>query len=182
MNNTLTFVEPTPINDLLIINPTVFKDERGNFFESYNQNKLVQHGLNYNFIQDNQAFSCYGVLRGLHFQEGAYAQAKLVRVVVGEVFDIAVDIRPQSTTYLKWFGIVLSAENKKQLLIPRGFAHGYVVLSKTAEFVYKCDNLYSKQHESGIIYNDPVLQIDWQIPAQHLIISDKDKQLPKIIV
>ena len=173
-----SFVEETGIEGLVIINPRIFHDERGYFFESYNQQTFAQHGLDYNFVQDNQAFSHYGALRGLHYQTEPYAQAKLVRVVQGAVLDTVVDLRPQSPTFGRWYSIVLSGENKKQLLIPRGFAHGYVVLSPTAEFVYKCDNVYAKQYEGGILYNDPTLQIDWQLPEADLIVSEKDQQLP----
>jgi dTDP-4-dehydrorhamnose 3,5-epimerase len=174
------FIEPTGIEGLVVINPRVFADERGYFYESYNQNAFEQHGLRYQFVQDNQARSVRGVLRGLHYQTEPYAQAKLVRVIEGEVYDVAVDMRPQSATYGKWFGIILSATNKKQLMVPRGFAHGYLVLSDTAEFFYKCDNFYSKAHEGGIIYNDPHLDIDWQIPADQLIVSPKDQILPTL--
>jgi dTDP-4-dehydrorhamnose 3,5-epimerase len=171
------FIEPTGIDGLVVINPAIFQDDRGYFYESYNKQTLEKHGLYYDFVQDNQARSVRGVLRGLHFQTEPYAQAKLVRVIEGEVYDVAVDVRPQSPTYGKWFGVILSAANKKQLMIPRGFAHGYLVLSDTAEFFYKCDNYYSKAHEDGIIYNDPNLAIDWQIPSHELIISPKDQIL-----
>lgn len=174
----LPFIELTGFKDLLVINPPVFYDERGYFFESYNSKLFEQHHLWYNFVQDNQAFSMYGVLRGLHYQKSPHAQAKLVRVTQGKVFDVVVDLRTYSETCGKWYGILLSDENKKQLLVPQGFAHGYVVLSKTAEFVYKCDNYYHRQSEAGIRYNDPFLNIDWQIPNADLIISSKDLQLP----
>lgn len=167
----------TPIKDLVIFEPRVFEDERGYFFESYNQKLFEENGIDAKFIQDNQSKSSFGVLRGLHFQNPPFAQAKLVRVLSGKVLDVAVDLRPESATFGKYFGIELSAENKKQLFIPRGFGHGFVVLSDTAEFAYKCDNLYSKEHESGIIYNDSDLNIDWQIETGNLIISEKDEQL-----
>lgn len=176
-----TFIEPTEIDGLLLINPRIFNDDRGYFYESYNQKTLEEHGIYYNFVQDNQARSVRGVLRGLHFQTEPFAQAKLVRVIEGEVYDVAVDIRPNSPTFGKHFGTILSAENKKQLMIPRGFAHGYLVLSPTAEFFYKCDNYYSKAHEGGIIYNDPHLAIDWQIAAHELLISAKDQVLGNLI-
>ena len=131
------------------------------------------------FVQDNQARSCKGVLRGLHYQIGEAAQAKLVRVTEGEVLDVAVDVREDSPTYGQWYSILLSAENKKQLLVPRGFAHGYVVLSDTAEFFYKCDNYYSKAHEGGIRYDDPTLLIDWQFNLAEVLVSEKDVVLPR---
>lgn len=174
------FIEQTGIEGLVVLNPRIFSDDRGYFYESYNEQTLAANGLHYHFVQDNQAQSVRGVLRGLHFQTEPYSQAKLVRVIQGEVYDVAVDLRPQSNTYGKWFGIILSADNKKQLMIPRGFAHGYLVLSQTAEFFYKCDNYYSKAHEGGLIYNDPTLAINWQIPDHELLISDKDKILPKL--
>lgn len=178
MTQATTFVEETGIPDLVILNPRVFKDKRGYFFESYNQKLLESHGLHYHFVQDNQAASTYGVLRGLHYQTGAFAQAKLVRVIEGVVLDVVVDLRKGSPTFGQSCSVVLSAKNKKQLMVPRGFAHGYIVLSETAEFFYKCDNYYSKAHEGGIIYNDPKLQIDWQVPTKELLISEKDKVLP----
>ncbi len=173
-------ITPTPLQDLFIIEPRVFEDERGFFFESYSEQQLTKNGLRYNFIQDNHSKSAYGVLRGLHFQNAPYAQAKLVRVVEGSVLDVAVDLRKDSPTYLQHFSIELSAENKKQLLIPRGFAHGFVVLTPTCEFLYKCDNVYDKASEGGIAYNDPQLNIDWKIPASAIILSDKDKHNPTL--
>lgn len=170
----------TPINDLFVFEPAVFKDDRGYFFESYNEQNFRQQNLHYKFIQDNQSFSCYGVIRGLHFQIGEYAQTKLVRVLQGEILDVAVDIRPDSATFKQTFSIELSAENKLQLLIPKGFAHGFSVLSETAEIMYKCDNFYHKAAEGGIIYNDPTLNIDWKIDAQKALVSDKDKKLLSI--
>lgn len=171
---------PTILKDLFILEPTVFEDERGFFFESFNKEKLQKAGLEYNFIQDNHSKSSYGVLRGLHFQNNPYAQAKLVRVVEGKVLDVVVDIRKESPTYLQHFTLELSAENKLQLLIPRGFAHGFVVLSNTCEFLYKCDNIYDKASEGGIAYNDSTLNIDWIIPEKDVILSDKDQQNPTI--
>ncbi len=171
---------PTILKDLFILEPTVFEDERGFFFESFNKMKLLDAGLEYNFIQDNHSKSSYGVLRGLHFQNNPFAQAKLVRVIEGKVLDVVVDIRIESPTYLQHFSLEISAENKLQLLIPRGFAHGFVVLSDTCEFLYKCDNFYDKASEGGIAYNDPSLNIDWMIPETDVILSDKDKQNPTI--
>ncbi len=170
----------TPIADLFVFEPAVFKDDRGYFFESYNEQNFRQQNLHYKFIQDNQSFSCYGVIRGLHFQIGEYAQTKLVRVLQGEILDVAVDIRPDSATFKQTFSIELSAENKLQLLIPKGFAHGFSVLSETAEIMYKCDNFYHKAAEGGIIYNDRTLNIDWKIDAQKALVSDKDKKLLSI--
>jgi len=172
-------VKETKLRGCFIIEPTVFEDERGYFFESFHQKKfLEQVGIEVNFIQENQSCSRQGVLRGLHYQKGEYAQAKLVRVLIGSVLDIVVDIRLDSPTFGEHFSIELSSENKKQLFIPRGFAHGFVVLSNEAEFFYKCDNFYNKESEGGIIYNDSTLNIDWKLPKNELIISDKDIILP----
>lgn len=168
----------TPIEGLLIFEPKVFEDARGYFFESYNANVFAGRHLEEAFVQDNQSKSSYGVLRGLHYQLNPFSQAKLVRVISGEVLDVAVDIRQGSPTFRKHFAITLSAENKKQLYIPRGFAHGFVVLSETAEFFYKCDNFYAKDFDAGILYNDPELNIDWKIDASKLIVSEKDANLP----
>lgn len=173
----MPFIE-TEFPGLKVYEPRVFADERGYFFESFNQRTFEEGGIFCNFVQDNQARSTRGVLRGLHFQTGEYAQAKLVRVLEGAVLDVVVDLRPESPTYGKWYSIELTAENKRQLFVPRGFAHGYVVLSDTAEFFYKCDNFYSKAHEGGIIYNDPSLNIDWQLPVDQFIVSEKDRVLP----
>ncbi len=169
---------PTPIADLWVFEPSVWKDDRGYFFEAFNANTFRDAGIDTQFVQDNQARSTFGVLRGLHYQTGDAAQAKLVRVVEGEVLDVAVDLREDSATYGQWYSIRLSAENKKQLFVPRGFAHGYVVLSPTAEFFYKCDNFYSKAHEGGLRYDDPQLQIDWEIGLDQAILSEKDLVLP----
>lgn len=168
----------TPIPDLLIFDPKIWHDERGYFFESYNRKTWEEAGLHVDFVQDNQARSTRGVLRGLHYQTGDMAQAKLVRAVEGEVFDVAVDLRPDSSTYGQWYGVLLSAENKRQLFVPRGFAHGYVVLSETAEFSYKCDNFYSKAHEGGLRYDDPNLNIDWNFDLSKVLVSEKDRALP----
>lgn len=172
-------IEETILQDCYIINDTVFSDSRGYFFESFNAKTFEKlTGIQAEFVQDNQSASTYGVLRGLHFQKGAAAQAKLVRVLEGSVLDVAVDLRRQSLTFGNTFSLELTAENHKQLYIPRGFAHGFVVLSDKAVFFYKCDNYYNKESESGIHYNDPDLKIDWQLPAEKLILSEKDKQNP----
>ena len=170
----------TPLKGCVVLTPSVFSDGRGSFFESYKKEAFNEAlGQEVNFVQDNESFSSKGVLRGLHFQKGAFAQAKLVRVVHGSVLDVAVDLRPDSTTYGEHFSIELSADNKKQLFVPRGFAHGFVVLSDTAVFSYKCDNYYNKESESGIIYNDSTLNIDWILPSEQLQLSEKDLLLPK---
>lgn len=172
-------IEQTPLGGCLIIKPVVFGDERGYFFESFNQQKFSNlTGHSTIFVQDNQSYSTKGVLRGLHLQKGESAQAKLVRVVKGEVLDIAVDLRPGSATYGKHFSIKLSDSNHFQLLIPRGFAHGFVVLSENAIFQYKCDNYYDKSAEGGVNYADPDLAIDWILPHEQLIVASKDLELP----
>jgi len=168
----------TPLDGLKVFIPRVWEDERGYFFESFNRSLFEQGGIIADFVQDNQARSAYGVLRGLHYQVEPYAQAKLVRVLEGEVLDIAVDIREGSPTCGQAYSLLLSAENKYQLFIPRGFAHGYVVFSETAEFFYKCDNYYSKEHEGGIRFDDPALDIDWGLGREDMILSEKDKGLP----
>jgi dTDP-4-dehydrorhamnose 3,5-epimerase len=168
----------TPIPDLLVIEPLVFRDERGYFFEHYNEDKFKEKGLNYRFVQDNQSKSVFGVVRGLHYQLAPYAQTKLVRVIQGKVFDVAIDIRKNSPTFGNWYGIELSDENFLQLLIPRGFAHGYAVLSETAVFQYKCDNPYNPASEKGILYSDKSLDIDWHVDPKDAIISPKDNILP----
>lgn len=167
----------TSFPGLLVFEPKVFNDDRGYFFESYNENTFKDAGVNITFVQDNQARSVYGVLRGLHFQQDPNAQTKLIRVLEGEVMDVVVDVRQGSPTFGKAFTIMLSAENKKQLLVPKGFAHGYAVLSPTAEVFYKCDAFYHKESEGGIIYNDPDLNIDWGIPLNKAVISEKDMKL-----
>lgn len=169
---------PTPIPGLLVFEPTVFHDERGYFFESFNRRVWAEAGIETDFVQANEARSTRGVLRGLHYQVAPMAQAKLVRVVEGEVLDVAVDLREDSPAYGQWYSIRLSAENKRQLFVPRGFAHGYVVLSEVAEFLYKCDNYYSKAHEGGIRYDDPAIHIDWQFDLSTVIVSEKDRELP----
>ena len=167
----------TPIKDLVVIEPKVFGDERGYFYEAYNKNTFQELGLDYDFVQDNQSFSKKGVLRGLHFQKN-YPQAKLVRVIEGEVFDVAVDLRKDSSTYGKWYGVVLSGENKKMFMIPRGFAHGFLVLSDTAIFSYKCDDFYHPNDEGGIIYNDPTIGVEWPKIDCDIVLSEKDKLHP----
>jgi len=170
-------IQKTPINGLLIIKPGVFKDERGYFFESYNKERFLQNGILMDFVQDNQSKSSYGVIRGLHYQLKPYAQTKLVRVLQGEIYDVAVDLRKNSPTFGKWFGVTLSDENFKQFLIPRGFAHGFSVLSQSAVVMYKCDSYYNKASERGIIYNDESLNIDWKIKPEKVLVSAKDKML-----
>ena len=171
-------ITKTYIPDLLIIEPKVFEDDRGYLFESYNKEKYKESGIHFNFVQDNQSKSTYGVLRGLHYQLAPYSQTKLVRVLQGEILDIAVDIRKNSPTYGKWIKVLLSDQNKKQLLIPKGFAHGFSVLSQNAVVFYKSDEPYNPSSERGIIFNDIKLNIDWGIPLDVAIISSKDKGLP----
>ena len=166
----------TNLKGNFIIEPKVFKDERGYFFESFNKIKFKEI-VDINFIQDNEAFSNKDILRGLHFQKGEYAQAKLVRVVKGKVLDVAVDLRKDSDTYGKHFSIILSEENKKQLFVSRGFAHGYAVLEDNTIFQYKCDNFYSPENEGGIRYDDEILNIDWKLNKQEVLLSLKDKNL-----
>lgn len=172
-------VVSTDIEDLFIIEPQVFGDNRGWFMESWSQKKMEEVGLFYNFVQDNHSFSAIkGTLRGLHFQKGSSSQAKLVRCVRGAVLDVAVDLRKNSKTYKKWVGCVLSEENKKQFLIPRGFAHGFLTLTDNVEFVYKADNYYDPQADRNIIWNDEEINIDWGI--ENPILSEKDKKAPKL--
>ena len=173
----MPFIE-TPISGLQVFEPKIWKDDRGYFYESYNYNTFTAAGISNVFVQDNESKSTYGVLRGLHYQLGEFAQAKLVRVAEGVVLDVAVDIREGSPTYGQSFTITLSADNKKQLFIPRGFAHGFAVLSETATFCYKCDNFYNKESEGGIRYNDPTFNVDWQLPESKTILSEKDQILP----
>lgn len=171
-------VENTKFEGLKLLKPAIFKDERGLFFESYNAKRFEDAGLDYQWLQDNQSFSYKGVIRGLHFQKSPHAQAKLVRVLSGRILDVVVDLRSSEPTFGQYFSVELTDENKLQLLIPRGFAHGFSVLSETASILYKCDGLYHKDSESGIIYNDPVLKIDWQISDEESIVSEKDRILP----
>lgn len=166
----------TELSGVVIVEPRVFEDARGYFFESYNEAEFIKNGIPNKFVQDNQSKSSYGVVRGLHCQLGEFAQAKLVRVLSGRVLDVAVDIRPNSPTFGKYIAVELSDENKRQLFIPRGFLHGFSVLSETAVFAYKCDNLYAPQAEFGIRFDDPDIGVDWKIPADKIITSEKDRQ------
>lgn len=168
----------TPIRDLLVFEPKVIEDSRGHFFESFNLQTFKAEGIDINFVQDNQSLSKYGVIRGLHYQLQPHPQAKLIRVLVGTILDVAVDIRKGSPTFGKSFSIELSAENKKQLFIPAGFAHGFSVLSEHAEVLYKCDSFYDRESEAGILHNDSSINIDWKIPGDKRIISEKDARLP----
>ena len=171
----------TKLKDCFTIEPKIIRDERGYFMESFNERTFEKGiGQYVHFVQDNQSFSSRGVLRGLHYQCGEHAQAKLVRVLQGEVLDIAVDLRPNSETYGQYVGVLLSAEKQNQFFVPRGFAHGFLVVSETATFFYKCDNFYNKESEGGIIFNDRELNIDWQFELKYLIISEKDQILPTL--
>jgi dTDP-4-dehydrorhamnose 3,5-epimerase len=172
-------ITPTPIDGLIVLTPRIFNDDRGYFFESFNETSFNDiAGYPVHFVQDNQSFSTKGVLRGLHLQKGEHAQAKLVRVTQGEVLDVAVDLRKGSSTYGQYYSVLLSADNHQQFFIPRGFGHGFIVLSDTAVFQYKCDNYYNKQAEGGLHFADPGLAIDWKLPQDQLLVSDKDKELP----
>ena len=172
-----TFKE-TKIKGVYIIEPQVFGDNRGYFMETYRKEEFDKAGLKYNFVQDNQSKSKKGVLRGLHYQK-KYPQAKLVRVISGEVFDVAIDLRKNSPTYGEWVGEILSSENKKMLMVPRGFAHGFMVLSETAEFIYKCDEVYHPEDEGGIMWNDPEVGIKWPSDIEPLL-SEKDQKHPSL--
>jgi dTDP-4-dehydrorhamnose 3,5-epimerase len=172
-------ITQTPLEGCIVINPRIFNDERGYFFESFNEKRFFDAiGKEIHFVQDNQSFSTKGVLRGLHLQMGEHAQSKLVRVTRGEVLDVAVDLRKASPTYGQYYSVVLSETNNSQFFIPRGFAHGFVVLSDEVVFQYKCDNYYNKASENGLYFADPSINIDWQLPADSLLVSDKDKELP----
>lgn len=172
-------IKETPLKDCYVIEPSVFEDERGYFYEKFNEKKFEElTRLNGHFVQDNISKSSYGVLRGIHLQKGEHAQAKLVSCLEGKVFDVAVDLRRDSPTFGKWFGVELTPENKLQLYVPRGFGHGFSVLSETAVFAYKCDNFYNKESEGSVIWNDSQLNIDWKLPAESVILSEKDKALP----
>lgn len=172
-------LEKTNLEDCFILTPKVFEDERGTFSETFNAKKFLdQTGIAITFVQDNQSVSKYGVVRGLHFQTGVHGQTKLVRVVKGSVLDVVVDLRKGSPSFGKSFSIVLSGENKKQLFVPRGFAHGFSVLEDNTVFAYKCDGYYNKQSERGIVYNDATLAIDWHLSSTAMIISKKDLELP----
>ena len=173
-------IRKTNMEGLIILEPVVFKDARGYFFESFHFQKLQDHGISFNFIQDNQSRSSFGVIRGLHFQREPWAQAKLIRVIEGRVFDVAVDLRSSSPTFGLWYGLEISAENHLQLLIPAGFAHGFSVLSKYATVFYKCDAYYHPPSESGIRYDDPDLKIDWKLDLKKAVISEKDRNLPQL--
>ncbi len=174
-------VQETTLKDCLLIHDIVYKDDRGYFFESFNLKKFNNlTGASFNFVQDNQSHSIRGVLRGLHFQQGEHAQAKLVRVLRGEVLDVAVDLRKSSPTFGQYYSVVLTEASHTQIYIPRGFGHGFIVLSNVADFFYKCDNYYNKESEGGIIYNDPAINIDWKLPGEELIISPKDMELPNL--
>ncbi len=168
----------TKVPDLLIIEPKVFEDSRGYFFESYNKSAFEKENLNFDFVQDNQSKSGYGVIRGLHYQIEPYAQTKLVRVLSGKIFDVSVDIRKGSPTFGQWVGVELSDENKRQILVPKGFAHGFSVLSEIAVVFYKCDNFYRPEADRGINYRDRALNIDWKIEPEKAIVSEKDLKHP----
>ncbi len=171
----------TNLKGCFLLEPNIIKDERGYFMESFNEKTFQKEiGIDIHFVQDNQSFSSQGVLRGLHYQVGNNAQSKLIRVLTGEILDVAVDIRPNSKTFGSYITEVLSAENQKQIFIPAGFAHGFLVLSETATLFYKCDKFYNKESEGGIIYNDPTLNIDWGTETTNWIISEKDKNLPTL--
>ncbi len=170
----------TPIADLLVFEPKVFEDSRGYFFEAYSERLFIEQGLHISFVQDNQSHSKRGVIRGLHFQQNPYAQSKLLRVIDGVILDAVVDIRKGSPTYGQTYTIELSAENKKQLFVPAGFAHGFCVLSETATVMYKCDQFWNKEAEGGIRFNDPALNIDWGLPEDQLILNEKDWELPSL--
>ncbi len=173
-------ISQTPFNDLFILEPHVIGDERGYFMEAFNQKKLTEAGINILFVQDNQSSSRRGVLRGLHYQNAPYAQTKLVRVLSGAILDVAVDLRRGQSTYGKFFALELSAANKKQILVPKGFAHGFIVLSDYAEVLYKCDEYYHPKSEGGIKYDDPDIGIDWQLSSNEFILSDRDKNHPPL--
>ncbi len=168
----------TVLEGVYIIEPAVFTDARGYFYESYNRNAFEKAGLHYTFVQDNQSKSSYGTIRGIHFQTGEFAQAKLVRVLQGAVLDVAVDLRIGSPTFGQHVAVELSGENHRQLMIPRGFAHGFSVLSETAVFSYKCDNFYTPTHEGSVRFDDPELAIDWRVDMDRALLSDKDKNAP----
>ncbi|UOE48184.1 dTDP-4-dehydrorhamnose 3,5-epimerase [Mucilaginibacter sp. SMC90] len=172
-------IATTPLEGCIVITPRVFNDDRGYFFESYNAQRFNEAvGYEVNFVQDNQSYSSRGVFRGLHLQKGEHAQAKLVRVTKGQVLDVAVDLRSGSPTKGQYYSVLLTEENNKQFFVPRGFAHGFIVLSDTAMFQYKCDNFYNKESEGGLHYADPELNIDWGMPNADILVSDKDKVLP----
>jgi dTDP-4-dehydrorhamnose 3,5-epimerase len=168
----------TPLPGVIIFEPSVYPDERGFFFESYNKKLFQSHNIPDEFVQDNQSYSVYGVIRGLHYQREPYAQSKLVRVIEGEILDVVLDMRVGSPGFGETYSILLSAGNRKQIYVPKGFAHGFSVLSEKALITYKCDQFYNKQSEAGILYSDTVLNIDWQIPSDKALVSPKDIHLP----
>ena len=175
-------IEQTPLKDSFILTPTIFNDERGSFHETFNDILFKKvSGQKVNFVQDNQSTSSFGALRGMHYQVGKMAQAKLVRAIEGRILDVVVDMRKESETFGRHFSVILDDISKKQLFVPRGFAHGFITLSPTSKFAYKCDNFYDKASERGIIYNDATLQLDWHLPNDKLIISDKDLKLPSFL-
>ena len=175
-------IQHTPLIDCFVLKPSIFKDHRGTFYETYNKNIFKEvSGKDIDFVQDNQSTSSYGVLRGLHFQTGEMAQTKLVRVIQGKVLDIVIDVRKGSETFGKHFSIILDDKEQLQLFVPKGFAHGFITLSSTSKFAYKCDNFYNKASEGGIIYNDATLRLDWHLPKEDFIISEKDKLLPTFL-
>lgn len=176
----MDFFKPS-IEGLLVFTPNVFNDNRGYFYESYNKKIWESAGITTEFVQDNESFSTQNTLRGLHFQKPPFAQAKLVRVLEGAVWDVAVDLRQNSPTYGKWYGVELSAENKKQFFIPRGFAHGFSVLTTTAKFAYKCDNFYNKESEGALRFDDPEISLDWKIDLSKAILSEKDLKNPLFV-
>lgn len=173
-------IQKTPIEGLLVVEPQVFHDARGYFVETYNEQRYREAGIDAQFVQDNQSCSSYGVVRGLHFQRPPYSQAKLVSCTVGRVLDVAVDLRKDSPTFGRWYSVELSEENHRQFFIPRGFAHGFSVLSEKAIFTYKCDNLYHPEADGGLLLSDPDLAVDWQVPEELRIISEKDTKHPKM--
>ncbi|CAN5280817.1 dTDP-4-dehydrorhamnose 3,5-epimerase [soil metagenome] len=174
-------VTKTEFRDLLILEPYIFPDDRGFFFEAFNRNTMEKEGLGLTFVQDNESYSKKNVLRGLHFQRHPFAQTKLVRVVAGAIRDVVVDLRKNEPTYSQHFAISLSSENKKQLFVPKGFAHGFIVLSETAEVIYKSDEYYRPESEGGILYSDPRLGIDWEVSASQIIVSNKDMINPLLV-
>lgn len=177
-NNARMQFTKTPLDGVILIEPQVFGDDRGYFYESYSKKKFIEAGITEEFVQDNQSFSERGTIRGLHFQKPPFSQSKLVRAITGEIYDVVVDLRTSSATFGQWFGVYLTEENKKMLYVPIGFAHGFCVTSETALFAYKCGNYYSKADELGIHYNDTQLNIDWPIAKDEVKISEKDLTLP----
>lgn len=174
-------IEKTPLKDCYLIKPAIFEDQRGIFLETYHRKRLAENtGIDNDFVQDNQSVSRYGVLRGLHYQTGEFAQTKIVRVIYGKVLDVVVDLRPNSPTFKQTYSVILDDENLYQLYVPRGFAHGFLTLSEKSVFAYKCDHYYQPGSEAGIIFNDPDLNIDWNFPEAEMIISEKDRKQPTL--